>query len=133
MTNLRIGNDMSSRSIEGENPLYLPQAKVYHRSVSLGPCLYVPNKPIDTNTQIEIEIKRKGNVIYNDKVGISKIKRDFNELIDYLFRENSFPSGVYLMSGTCLVPESNFTLEIDDKISISITGIGTLCNRVSIN
>jgi len=125
-----IGNDMSSRSIEGENALYLPQAKVYERSAALGPCLYVPNEPIDKNTQIELFIRRDGEIMYNDSVSISKIKRSFDELAEYLFRECDFENGVYLMTGTCLVPPDSFTLNEGDEVEISITNIGTLKNFV---
>lgn len=126
-----IGNDMSSRSIEGENPLYLPQAKTYDRSAALGPCLYVPEEPISPSTEISLEIDRDGKIIYKDSVAISKMKRKHTELASFLFREMDFPNGCYLMTGTCLVPSGDFTLEIDDTVSISIDGIGTLINRVA--
>ena len=107
-----IGNDMSSRSIEGENPLYLPQAKVYDRSASLGPCLHVTDKPISSNTKIEITITSgQGSVLYENQVEISKIKRSFNELVDYLFLDHTFPKGVYLMTGTCMVSRYKFYAE----------------------
>ncbi len=125
-----VGNDMSSRSIEGENPLYLPQAKTYDRSAAIGPCLYVPEEPISPDTEISLEIDREGKVIYKDSVAISKMKRTHVELAGYLFREMDFPHGCYLMTGTCLVPSGDFTLEIDDTVSISIDGIGTLINKV---
>lgn len=126
-----IGNDMSSRSIEGENPLYLPQAKTYDRSAALGPCLYVPKEPISPSTEINLEIDRGGKIIYKDQVAISKMKRTHTELVGYLFRECEFPHGCYLMTGTCLVPSGDFTLETEDIISISIDGIGTLTNKVA--
>ena len=125
-----VGNDMSSRSIEGENPLYLPQAKTYDRSAALGPCLYVPEEPISPNTEISLEIDRDGKIIYKDSVAINKMKRKHTELASFLFREMDFPHGCYLMTGTCLVPSGDFTLEIDDTVSISIDGIGTLINKV---
>lgn len=129
-----VGNDMSSRSIEGENPLYLPQAKVYDRSASLGPCLYVTDEPINSSTKIEITItSAKGMVLYENQVEISKIKRSFDELVDYLFIDHTFPKGVYLMTGTCMVPDANFTLNLDDLITIKIDGIGTLRNIVTHN
>lgn len=129
-----IGNDMSSRSIEGENPLYLPQAKVYDRSASLGPCLHVTDKPISSNTKIEITITSgQGSVLYENQVEISKIKRSFNELVDYLFLDHTFPKGVYLMTGTCMVPDTNFTLNLGDLVTIKIDGIGTLRNIVTHN
>lgn len=126
-----VGNDMSSRSIEGENPLYLPQAKTYDRSCSLGPCLYVPEEPISPNTEISLEIDRDGKIIYKDSVAISKMKRKHTELASFLFREMDFPHGCYLMTGTCLVPSGDFTLQVDDTVSISIDGIGTLLNKVA--
>ncbi|WP_431128570.1 fumarylacetoacetate hydrolase family protein [Flagellimonas flava] len=125
-----IGNDMSSRSIEGENPLYLPQAKVYEKCAALGPCIYVPKSPIPTTTRIYITIERDGKTMFNEDVAISKIKRDFGELVSFLFRECDFPQGVFLMTGTCLVPPDDFTLKVGDKISITIDGIGKLVNHV---
>ena len=125
-----IGNDMSSRSIEGENPLYLPQAKTYERSAGLGPCLYVLDQPIPKTTVIHMEILRNGQQMYQDSVPISQIKRDLTELTHFLFRECNFPYGCFLMTGTCLVPDDSFTLAIGDKIRIQIDGIGELVNFV---
>ncbi len=124
------GNDMSSRSIEGENPLYLPQAKVYERCAALGPCLYIPEVPIDPQAEIRLEIERKGQALYKDHVKISRMKRTHRELVDYLFTECQFPQGVFLMTGTCLVPGDDFTLEVDDQVSITIDHVGRLTNRV---
>lgn len=126
-----IGNDVSSRSIEGENPLYLPQAKSYSRSAALGPCLYVPPRPISQDTKISMQILRGDHVMYDDAVSISMMKRTPLELVEYLFRECDFPFGVFLMTGTCLVPSDDFTLEVEDEIQIDIDQIGTLRNRVS--
>lgn len=126
-----IGNDMSSRSIEGANPLYLPQAKVYEKCAALGPCLYVPQGPIDSEAEIHMEIHRKGASMYKDQVKISRMKRTHQELVDYLFQECEFPQGVFLMTGTCLVPGDDFTLAVKDEITISIDHIGTLKNWVS--
>lgn len=128
-----IGNDMSSRSIEGENPLYLPQAKVYERCAALGPCLYVPATPIAPDSRINLSIHRQGQLLYEDSVGIDRMKRTHSELVHYLFQECSFPQGVFLMTGTCLVPPSQFTLQPGDVITISIENIGTLVNHVSQN
>lgn len=125
-----IGNDMSSRSIEGENPLYLPQAKTYDRSAGLGPCIYILEHPIPKNTLIQMEILRNGQQMYSDSVPISQIKRDLTELAYYLFQECNFPFGVFLMTGTCLVPDDNFTLAVGDEIRIRIDGIGELVNFV---
>jgi 2-dehydro-3-deoxy-D-arabinonate dehydratase len=127
-----IGNDMSSRDIEGENPLYLPQAKCYQRSAALGPCLLVPSKPIDADTQIHMSIKRKGEIVFSGSISINQMKRKHEELIGYLFIEMDFPQGVYLMTGTCLVPPNDFTLSVDDVVHISIDGIGSLRNKVAI-
>ena len=125
-----IGNDMSSRSIEGENPLYLPQAKTYDRSAALGPCLFVPPAPIATNTTIAMEIIRNNKRMYDDKVQINKMKRTHRELASYLFRECEFQHGCFLMTGTCLVPPPDFTLAVGDVVNISIDGIGTLTNTI---
>ena len=126
-----IGNDMSSRSIEGENPLYLPQAKVYERSAALGPCLYVPATPILSSTTIRMTIHREGKSVYNGEVSISQIKRSLTELADWLYRESDFIYGCFLMTGTCLVPPNDFTLREGDMVDIHIDGIGTLTNSVS--
>jgi 2-dehydro-3-deoxy-D-arabinonate dehydratase len=125
-----IGNDMSSRSIEGENPLYLPQAKVYDHCASLGPCLYVPETTIAPTAQINLSIYREEQLMYQDSVGIDRMKRTHAELVEYLFLECSFPYGVFLMTGTCLVPPNQFTLQKGDVVNISIEHIGTLTNVV---
>lgn len=124
-----IGNDMSSRSIEGENPLYLPQAKVYTGSCSIGPCLVVGDTP-GPDTTIAIEISREGGVVFSGDTTVSQIKRGFDELAGFLFRSNEFKHGAYLMTGTGIVPDSDFTLQPGDVISISIEGAGTLTNTV---
>jgi 2-dehydro-3-deoxy-D-arabinonate dehydratase len=128
-----IGNDMSSRSIEGENALYLPQAKIYEKSAALGPCLYVTSKPISGETVIKMIIKRGGVKAYEDSTKVSQIKRSFDELTGYLFSECDFPHGCFLMTGTCLVPSSDFTLQEGDVVEISIGNIGTLINIIGIN
>ncbi len=125
-----IGNDMSSRSIEGENPLYLPQAKVYQRSAALGPCLYVPAAPISPETRIRMLIFRGGKTVYTGEVAISQIKRKLPELAGWLYRDMDFIHGCFLMTGTCLVPGNEFTLAEADKVDITIDGIGTLTNTV---
>lgn len=125
-----VGNDMSSRSIEGENALYLPQAKVYERSAALGPCLYVPRDPIPATARIEMNIVRNSKEVYKDAVSIDRIKRSFSELAGFLFRECDFPHGCFLMTGTCLVPPNDFTLQEGDVVNISIDHIGTLSNTV---
>jgi 2-dehydro-3-deoxy-D-arabinonate dehydratase len=124
-----IGNDMSSRSIEGENPLYLPQAKCYNKSASIGPCIFVTDKPLPEDTSIGLEIHR-GSKVFEGRTGISQIKRSFQELVDYLFMETTFPHGCMLMTGTGIVPPNNFTLQKNDEIRITIDSIGTLVNTV---
>jgi 2-dehydro-3-deoxy-D-arabinonate dehydratase len=124
------GNDMSSRDIEGENPLYLPQAKVYDGSCALGPCVYFTKTPPPPETQIEITIQRAGKIAFSDATQISKIKRSLTELVSYLYRETSFPFGACLMTGTGIVP-NEFTLQLGDEIEITIDSIGTLKNIVA--
>ena len=126
-----IGNDMSSRDIEGENPLYLPQAKVYDRSAALGPCLWVTDAPLPATTEIAITILRAGQTVFTGATHISQIKRTFAELAEYLFRDNAFPRGCYLMTGTGVVPPDDFTLRSGDEIRITIEPIGTLINPVA--
>ncbi len=126
-----IGNDMSSRSIEGENPLYLPQAKVYDGCAALGPCIYVPGKPIDENTMIKLEIKRDNKLAFSDSISINRMKRKHKELASYLFMELSFPVGVFMMTGTGIVPPNDFTIKSGDEIIITIDHIGTLRNFVA--
>jgi 2-dehydro-3-deoxy-D-arabinonate dehydratase len=126
-----IGNDMSSRSIEGENPLYLPQAKTYERSAALGPCLYVPPQPPAPDTCIYMSISRMGAEVYSGSVEIGRMKRSLTELAGYLYREMDFIPGCYLMTGTCLVPPNDFTLAPGDSVSIKIDGIGVLTNIIS--
>jgi len=127
-----IGNDMSSRDIEGENPLYLPQAKCYQRSAAIGPCLLVTAKPIDADTQIHMSIERNLEIVFRGSISINQMKRKHEELISYLFMEMDFPQGVYLMTGTCLVPPNDFTLAVDDLVHMSIDGIGSLRNKVAV-
>jgi len=126
-----VGNDMSSRSIEGENPLYLPQAKSYERSTALGPCLYVPAEPISKDTTISIVIRRSGEEMFKDEIQLNRMKRELPELAGYLFRELDFPQGCYLMTGTGMVPPNSFTLQPGDVVAITIEGIGTLTNTVA--
>ena len=125
-----IGNDMSSRDIEGENPLYLPQAKSYDGAAAIGPCLYVPGEPINSDTVISIEILRKNESVFLGEISINRMKRKHTELVEYLFRETTFPHGTYLMTGTGIVPPDDFSLLTGDEVRISIEGIGTLVNRV---
>jgi 2-dehydro-3-deoxy-D-arabinonate dehydratase len=125
-----IGNDMSSRDIEGENPLYLPQAKVYDRSCALGPCVLISSEPLPNSTPIRIEIERSGRSEFAGSTTLAELKRAPSLLVEYLFRENPFPAGAYLMTGTGIVPPDSFTLAPGDKIRITIDPIGTLENTV---
>jgi 2-dehydro-3-deoxy-D-arabinonate dehydratase len=125
-----IGNDMSSRSIEGENPLYLPQAKTYDGCASVGPCILVTDEPLPGDTTIKMEINRRGNKVFEGEVKIDQIKRTFEELVGFLFRECTFPHGCLLMTGTGIVPSRDFTLKKGDEIRITIEPIGTLINTV---
>ena len=125
-----IGNDMSSRDIEGENPLYLPQAKVYDRSCALGPGILVTPTPLPSSTEIRLEIQRDGRQAFAGATPLSSMKRDVKTLIEYLYRDNSFPRGCFLLTGTGIVPPDSFTLRHGDEIRISIQGIGTLVNVV---
>ena len=125
-----VGNDMSSRSIEGENPLYLPQAKVYTGSCAVGPCLLVGSLP-GPNDSISLRIERDGNEVFMGSTLLSQLKRSYDELAGFLYRDNDFPSGALLMTGTGIVPEHPFTLQPDDIVRITIDGIGTLENTVA--
>jgi len=127
-----IGNDMSSRSIEGENPLYLPQAKVYERSCALGPCLLVPEKPISQETLISISIKRNHQEVFSNSIQLNRMKRNLPELATWLYKACKFQFGSFLMTGTGIVPPNDFTLQANDEVSISIEGIGTLNNSVQL-
>jgi 2-dehydro-3-deoxy-D-arabinonate dehydratase len=125
-----IGNDMSSRDIEGENPLYLPQAKVYDRCCALGPGILVADTPIPLTSEIHLQILRGGKTVFSGATALTEIKRKFSTLLEYLFRDNSFPSGCFLLTGTGIVPPDEFTLAAGDEIRITISGIGTLVNTV---
>lgn len=130
ITGYTIGNDMSSRSIEGENPLYLPQAKTYDACAALGPCIYVTDKALDSNTIIHLDIKRNQASVFKDSISISQMKRTPEELVSFVYRECSFPHGCLIMTGTGIVPGNDFTLKSGDEIKISIDNIGTLINTV---
>ncbi len=124
-----IGNDMSSRDIEGENPLYLPQAKVYNRSCALGPCILVSDGALPKQTSITLTITRR-EVIFEGSTTLESIKRELPDLASYLYRDNSFPTGAFLLTGTGIVPPDDFTLQLGDEIAIVIPPIGTLVNTV---
>jgi 2-dehydro-3-deoxy-D-arabinonate dehydratase len=130
ITGYTIGNDMSSRDIEGENPLYLPQAKVYDRSCALGPCLLVADEPLSGSTEIAMEIRRDAKVAFSGATALKGMKRNPEELVQYLYRNQSFPHGCFLLTGTGVVPPDSFTLKIGDEIRITIPPIGTLVNVV---
>ena len=130
ITGYTIGNDMSSRDIEGENPLYLPQAKVYNRSCALGPCILVSKDPLPKSTEIHLEIRRGGHVEFADSTTLASIKRELDTLAHYLYRDNTFPLGCFLLTGTGIVPPDSFTLQRGDEIDITIPLIGRLSNTV---
>jgi 2-dehydro-3-deoxy-D-arabinonate dehydratase len=124
------GNDMSSRSIEGENPLYLPQAKTYDACAAVGPCIYVTDQPLSPDTMIALEIWRSGTKAFAGDIAISQMKRTPEELVSFVYKECSFPYGAFIMTGTGIVPGSDFTLKSGDEIKITIDNIGTLVNTV---
>ena len=126
-----IGNDMSSRDIEGENPLYLPQAKVYDGSCALGPAILLTNDPLPTDTKIELDMRRGGTSCYAGQTTLAQLKRTPTELVEFLFRESSFPTGCVLLTGTGVVPPDSFTLRRGDEVRITIEPIGTLSNVVA--
>ncbi len=125
-----IGNDVSSRSIEGENPLYLPQAKIYRESCALGPVVWLTDEDKAPVFDLAITIQRRGATVYEGKISTSAMRRSFADLADWLVRDNVFPSGAYLLTGTGLVPETGFSLMPDDRVAITAPRIGTLSNVV---
>ena len=126
-----IGNDVSSRTIEGENPLYLPQAKVYSKCAGLGPVIALAWELTETgDLTIKLIITRDGKRYFEGETSTAQIHRPFEQLVSYLFRNNDFPSGVFLMTGTGIVPPSEFTLEDGDHVAITIQDIGTLENPI---
>jgi 2-dehydro-3-deoxy-D-arabinonate dehydratase len=125
-----VGNDMSSRDIEGENPLYLPQAKVYRGSCALGPGIVI-REPLPLESAIEIVIHRAGSEVFRAAITLAQMKRTFTELASWLYREQDFPAGCFLLTGTGMVPPNDFTLAVGDQIDITIAGIGTLRNSVA--
>jgi 2-dehydro-3-deoxy-D-arabinonate dehydratase len=125
-----ICNDMSSRDIEGENPLYLPQAKVYDQSCGLGPCILVSSEPPPPSTEIRLDIRRGGASAFSGATALDRLKRTPRSLVDWLWRDNSFPAGCFLSTGTGIVPGDSFTLQPGDEVRITIGPIGTLSNTV---
>lgn len=128
-----IGNDMSSRSIEGENLLYLPQAKTYFRSCALGPWITLGTPEAAARAwSISLEIQRDGTRAFSGTTSVGQIKRTFDELADFLFRSQVFPHGAVLLTGTGIVPDESFTLQEGDEVAIDISGIGRLTNPVTV-
>lgn len=125
-----IGNDMSSRDIEGENPLYLPQAKLYAQCCGLGPSILVRDGALEATTEIHLEIVRAAVTVFRGHTDLSNLKRKPQELVEYLYRDNTFPYGCFLLTGTGIVPPDDFTLAVGDEIRITIEPIGTLINHV---
>ena len=126
-----VGNDMSSRDIEGENPLYLPQAKIYDGSCALGPGLLVSSEPLDKGTAISIRVGRREKEVFRGDTTLAQLRRTPASLVEYLYREASFPDGAFLMTGTGIIPPSEFTLHAGDEIRIEIAGVGRLINTVA--
>jgi len=128
-----IGNDMSSRDIEGENVLYLPQAKIYTKSCAVGPWIVMGvNEDVARQWSIQLEIRRAGKPVFTGETLVANIKRRFDELVEYLFRSQQFPEGAVLLTGAGIVPQDSFTLEANDSVHITISGIGKLENPVAI-
>jgi len=122
------GNDLSCRDIEGENPLYLPQAKCFKLCAAVGPCLLITNEALSPETRIQLSILRAGAVVFSGDTTFSQLKRTPVELAEFLYRDNTFPTGALLMTGTGIVPGDDFTLQSGDEVAITIEGIGTLIN-----
>jgi len=127
-----IGNDMSSRDIEGENPLYLPQAKFYDGACAVGPAITLAGDlPPLPEVAIRLRITRGGSAVFEGETNLGMMKRSFEELVSWLGRETSFPGGAVLLTGTGVVPPDDFTLGPGDEVAIEVTGIGRLVNRVA--
>ena len=125
-----VGNDMSSRDLEGANPLYLPQAKTYDKCCALGPGILIQRDPLPSSTVIDLKIHRGRETVFQSSTTLAEMKRGLEELVGFLFRESSFPKGCILLTGTGIVPPDSFTLAVGDLIEISIDGIGMLVNPV---
>lgn len=125
-----VGNDLSCRDIEGENPLYLPQAKTFSRCAAMGPGILLQSELLPPTTEIKLVIIRDGKIITEDKTDLSQLKKPIPSLVGYLFRDNVFAQGCFLMTGTGIVPASDFTLKSGDRIEITIEPIGTLRNTI---
>lgn len=126
-----IANDLTCRDIEGENPLYLPQAKIWDGSAAIGPGLLIQNAPLPPDTIIRLEILRSGSPVYSNATDLARLKRKPQELVSFLTREASFPAGCFLMTGTGIIPEEDVSLQIGDEVRITIDPIGTLTNTMA--
>jgi 2-dehydro-3-deoxy-D-arabinonate dehydratase len=126
-----IGNDLSCRDIEGENPLYLPQAKTFDQCAGLGPAIYVTDAPMPPETEIRLEIVRAGRPAFEDTTTLAQMRKTPAQLVAYLYRESSFPDACFLMTGTGIVPPDSFSLESGDEVRITVAPIGTLVHTVA--
>jgi 2-dehydro-3-deoxy-D-arabinonate dehydratase len=126
-----LGNDVSSRDIEGENPLYLPQAKIYDNSCAIGPAIWIEDQPLNLNTEISCSVERDGQSVFQGSTALVRIKRGFADLVEHLYRELSFPTGAFLFTGTGVVPPNDFTLLSGDRVKIAASPIGELINEVT--
>jgi len=126
-----VGNDLSCRDIEGENPLYLPQAKCFKLCAALGPAVLIQNEPLAPTTRIHLQIDRNGAAAFEGETTLAQLKRTPAELAGFLYRDNTFPHGAFLMTGTGIVPGDEFTLKSGDVVKITIDGIGTLVNPMA--
>jgi len=125
-----IGNDLSCRDIEGKNPLYLPQAKTFTRCAALGPGILITGRPMPSRTAIVLDIRRRGRSMFAGATRISEIKKPLPTLVSYLYRDNVFPVGCLLMTGTGIVPPERLSLRVGDEVRITVHPIGTLVNRM---
>jgi len=130
MIGYTIGNDLSCRDIEGENPLYLPQAKTFAGCAALGPGILVTGRPLPRGTPIRIDIRRGGRSVFRGATRVSEIRKPLSVLVEYLYRDNVFPVGCLLMTGTGIVPPGRFSLRRGDEVRITVPPIGTLANRM---
>ena len=126
-----VGNDLSCRDIEGENPLYLPQAKTFDACAAIGPAVYVSSKPLPQKTKIQLSVVRSGKNVFDGETDLSQMKKKLDQLVEYLFRAASFPEGCLLMTGTGIVPPDDFSLKSGDEMRITIEPIGTLVNTIA--
>jgi 2-dehydro-3-deoxy-D-arabinonate dehydratase len=125
-----VGNDLSCRDLEGENPLYLPQAKTFTGCAAIGPGVLVTGRALPRATKISMTIRRRGRTVFSGKTALSRMRKPLRRLVEYLFRENAFPCGCFLMTGTGIVPPGRFCLRSGDEVRITIRPIGTLVNTM---